>query len=93
MTEEETLKIANFMGIGLRDFVDKYARLTKDRACLSLKELENGACIFLSDAGECAINEIKPGQCRDFPYGWNYPEWEKDCRSAVRYEKKKEENK
>jgi hypothetical protein len=72
--------ISSYLGLSVYDFTGKYTVLTSDRRNLSLKEKENGNCIFLSpDSGRCLIHEAKPAQCVKFPIEWNYPGWENEC--------------
>ena len=63
------------------DFTRRYTRMTDDRAGLRLVERADGTCVFLSAAGECDIQDVKPRQCRDFPVTWSYPGFEKFCRA------------
>lgn len=80
LTREEIESIAVFLGMDVTDFTEKYTRLTDDRRGLSLIERENGSCIFLSEEnGECAINPVKPKQCRDFPRNWSFEGWDEIC--------------
>jgi Fe-S-cluster containining protein len=73
--------MAAHMGLPLDEFMRCYTRLTDDRAGLSLVERIDGACIFLSATGECAVQCVKPQQCRDFPIRWSYPGFEVICRA------------
>ena len=79
MTEKEVSEIAEFLNLSLDEFTEKYTRLTKDRRQLSLIECEDGHCIFLDDQNCCMINDVKPKQCRDFPYTWRFPGWRLQC--------------
>ena len=66
-------------------FTERYTRLRDDRLGLSLQDRDNGACIFLSeDPVSCLIQAAKPKQCRDFPLGWKYQDWESICSAAGR---------
>jgi uncharacterized protein len=79
LVEHETERIASYLGLTVRDFTRVYSRLTADRNGLSLNEYDDGTRVFLSEQGACAIQEVKPGQCRDFPEKWNYPGFEHIC--------------
>ena len=83
ITEEEADAIANFLNVDTRSFVDRYTVLTRDRQGLSLREHEDGACIFLTADNRCQINPVKPQQCRDFPNKWNFPGFEKICQAKI----------
>ena len=49
-----------------------------ERASLALEDKPNGHCFFL-EGNDCAINPVKPQQCRDFPNKWNFPGWRQVC--------------
>ena len=79
----EAEQIAAFLGISEIEFFDAHTRLTPDRRHLSLIEKTDGSCEYLTvdDDGLacCAIELVKPVQCRDFPEHWNFPDWQKLC--------------
>ena len=78
--------IAGFLGMSVEEFLDKHTRLTPDRQHLSLLEKSNGECEYLTVAPDglpgCAIESVKPRQCRAFPDKWNFPGWQKLCKSG-----------
>lgn len=65
------------------DFIQQYTRLSHDRQGLALQEQPGGECIFL-EGQDCAVQPVKPQQCRDFPNLWNFPGFEKVCRAVPR---------
>ncbi len=73
--------IADFLSIDIYHFTETYTILTKDRLNLSLREKENGECIFLTDLG-CCINTVKPRQCLEFPFKWKFKDFEVICAWA-----------
>ncbi len=77
---EEPERIARFLGIPLDRFLDQCTRLTQDRRTLALNETSTGACIFLTAASRCAIQDVKPRQCRDYPAHWRSAELVAGCR-------------
>lgn len=81
VTDEDITAIAAFLGLSEEDFIDRYCRLQKSRRGLSIIDAEDGACIMLTETG-CRIQPVKPQQCKDFPYKWNFPGWEKLCPGA-----------
>ena len=87
----EAEKIADFLGMDIYAFTDRYTILTRDRQTLSLKEKENHACIFLTDQG-CRIHPVKPGQCLDFPHKWKFKAFEDICAWAGQAKKKESES-
>ena len=83
--QEEIAAIAGFLGINENEFLARFTRLTDDRRGLSLLEKPDGSCLYLEgSAGEvgCQINPVKPRQCREFPYVWNFPGWEYECEGG-----------
>jgi Fe-S-cluster containining protein len=72
--------MAEFVGLGEFDFIQRYTRLRDDRRGLALEEKPGGECIFL-EGRDCTVQAVKPQQCRDFPNGWNFPGFEKICRA------------
>ena len=57
--------ITDFLGLPVREFLSRYCRRVWWR--VSLKELANGDCIFLTPQG-CSIYPVRPEQCRSFPF-------------------------
>lgn len=72
----ELSAIAAFKGMGEADFIEQHTRLRKDRRGLALKEQPDGSCIFLENGG-CAIQAVKPRQCKEFPNRWVNSLWGK----------------
>lgn len=83
VTDAEITRLARFMGKSEHDFIQQFMRLRHDRRGLALREKPNGECVFL-DGNECAVQSVKPQQCRDFPNLWNFPGFEKTCRAIPR---------
>lgn len=83
LTEADITRIASFLQLGEPDFIERYTRLQQDRRGLALQEKPDGACVLL-DGNLCAIQPVKPQQCRDFPNLWKYPGAEKYCQAIPR---------
>jgi Fe-S-cluster containining protein len=83
LTEAEIVRIAAHLGLSDADFIAGHTRLRSDRQGLSLLEKPNGECEFLA-GNDCAIQPVKPQQCRDFPNLWNFPGFEKICHAIPR---------
>ena len=79
----EAENIALFLGMPESDFFEHHTMLTPDRQHLSLIEKADGSCEFLTvqpdGLAACAIEKVKPEQCRAFPERWNFPDWQKLC--------------
>jgi Fe-S-cluster containining protein len=83
ISQNEINLIADYLDMTIDNFIDKYTRLTSDRRGLSLIENPDGSCIFYKESPSgCEINDVKPIQCRNFPFIWNFEGWEKECRGT-----------
>lgn len=66
VTEQEIVTMADHLKLSLNEFSRRYLRKIGDR--WSLKELSpNYSCVFLRDK-KCTIYELRPKQCRTFPW-------------------------
>jgi Fe-S-cluster containining protein len=83
LNDAEITRLAAFKVMPERDFIELYTRLRPDRRGLSLLEKPNGECIFL-EGENCAVQPVKPQQCREFPNLWNFPGFEKICHAIPR---------
>ena len=85
---EEVDAIAAFLNMSVEEFLEHHTRLTPDRRHLSLLEKSNGECEYLVTAPDglpgCAIEPVKPRQCREFPEKWNFPNWRELCGSTAK---------
>ena len=83
LTDAEIAQIAAHLNVSEAEFIERHARVRPDRKGLSLLEKPNGECEFLV-GNDCAIQSVKPQQCRDFPNLWNFPGFEKVCHAIPR---------
>jgi Fe-S-cluster containining protein len=83
LTDAEIARMAAFKGMSQRAFIQQFTRLRRDRQGLALMDKPNGECIFL-EGNDCAVQPVKPQQCRDFPNLWNFPGFEKVCKALPR---------
>ena len=83
VTDAEITGLAAFKGMAEHDFIQQFMRLRHDRRGLALQEKPGGECVFL-DGNDCAVQPVKPQQCRDFPNLWNFPGFGKICRAVPR---------
>ena len=83
LTDAEISRMAAYKGVTEHEFIQKYTRLRHDRQGLALMEQPDGSCIFL-EGESCAVQPVKPQQCKDFPNLWNFPGFEKICRALPR---------
>jgi len=80
VTEPEIAAIAAHLRIAEDAFIQEYTRLRPQRDGLALIDKPNGECHFL-DGRDCAIQEVKPAQCRAFPNQWHFPGWREVCEA------------
>ena len=78
VSDAEISAIAKFLGMSDDEFIQRHTRLRQQREGLALNDKDNGECFFL-EGNDCAINPVKPQQCRDFPNKWAFPGWRQVC--------------
>ncbi|HMP89064.1 MAG TPA: YkgJ family cysteine cluster protein [Kiritimatiellia bacterium] len=76
VNDREADEIAAHLGLTREAFLNEYAYPVKKGH--SIKEKENGDCIFLRGK-LCGIYEVRPTQCRTFPF------WPEVLRSEKRW--------
>ncbi len=75
------MAIAAHLGLSEHDFIQRYTRLRPRRDGLALIDKPNGECVFL-EGRDCAVQAVKPRQCRGFPNAWNFPGWREVCEAV-----------
>lgn len=75
-------RLAAYLGLEERDFIQRYTRLRLDRTGLCLEDQAEGACIFLRGS-DCTVHAAKPDQCRQFPNEWTLPTLPAQCRAVA----------
>ncbi len=80
LEDDEIARIASFLAMDEREFIDRFTRLRTNRQGLSLIEKENHECIML-EGNTCRIHPAKPHQCAGFPNTWNFPGWRQQCEA------------
>jgi Fe-S-cluster containining protein len=66
---DEIRRAADYLNIGERDFIERY--LFYASGGYAHRVNEHNACAFL-EKNICVINEVKPEQCKSFPYWREY---------------------
>ena len=79
---EEIEVLAEFLGMETERFINEYTRLLPDRSGLSLLDKPTGECLYFDENKGCLIQEVKPKQCRDFPFSWQVPGWDRICEGG-----------
>jgi Fe-S-cluster containining protein len=65
LTEDDITRIAAYVGLSAAEFEKRHVFRTKNLRRLRVPRHAN--CAFL-ESGGCSIHEVKPMQCRSFPY-------------------------
>lgn len=81
LTEYEITEIAQYLEMQRANFIARYTRLAPSRKNLALTEKPDQSCIFLTAENLCAINPVKPEQCRRFPNDWSFPGCREKCNA------------
>jgi len=80
LLDSDITAIAGFLKITEFEFIQRRTRLRPGRDGLALNDTATGACIFL-EGNDCAIQPVKPHQCKGFPNAWNFPGWRDVCEA------------
>jgi Fe-S-cluster containining protein len=73
LTEPDIERLSAALKLDSRAFIERFTRLAENRAQLSLRDGEDGACIFLKQ-DRCSVYAARPAQCRIFPFPNTTPE-------------------
>ena len=82
MNEQEVLKLSAHLEMSYQDFGRKYLRYDADVERLALKDrtdTNDDSCVFLED-NKCSVYEVRPTQCRTFPW-WPELVEDEECTS------------
>jgi len=82
LTAAEADRIAAYLEMEPREFIEQHTEITPDRRSLTLRECADGTCSMLDGDGLCRIHEVKPNQCRTFPQRWRVPGLENLCKAC-----------
>lgn len=80
LTEHDMDRMARYLDMTGRNFIDTYTDLHDSRNFLVLKNKPNHECIFYNGEG-CDVHPAKPYQCQAFPNRWNFPGWRDVCEA------------
>lgn len=85
VSTDEMRAIAATMNMSFDEFEDQYTKPWGARR--SLKEFPNGDCVFLDeDTRGCSIYDVRPGQCRTWPFWASNLEdetaWKRTCEEC-----------
>ncbi|MCP5524256.1 MAG: YkgJ family cysteine cluster protein [Verrucomicrobiales bacterium] len=83
VTAAEIRRMAGYLGLTEDEFIQRHTRVRENRRGLALMERPNFECVLL-EGDDCAVQPVKPQQCRDFPNLWRFPGFEQSCRAVPR---------
>jgi len=69
LKDHEIDPIAHYLEVKVLDFTGKYCDFVQRKQLVLKKKSGGETCIFLKATG-CSIHQVKPMQCREFPYKW-----------------------
>ena len=61
-------RISNHSGLSVDDWLERDARKTYDGRFVLKSREEDGICIHLNENQQCSIYEVRPQQCKAFPW-------------------------
>lgn len=71
LAERDVEKLARFLGISEKGFLDQYTALDEEGALILRRNPSSasgpGGCVFLA-GNECTVYEARPGNCERFPH-------------------------
>lgn len=73
LKETDITTISAHLELSERAFIARHTRLAPNRIQLALLDHEDGSCAFLK-GDRCRIYEVRPEQCRSFPFAWRVSE-------------------
>jgi Fe-S-cluster containining protein len=79
VNDAEMEAIAEFLGEPLEEVIGLYTRLFDDRR--TLRDKLSNDCIFYEKEKGCTIYEVRPRQCRTWPF------WESNVRTPKAWER------
>lgn len=79
VNDEEVTALAKARGMPVREFLAVYTRTARgDR---TLREKANGDCVFWEQDRGCTVYQVRPRQCRTWPF------WESNLDSPEKWQK------
>ena len=61
-------RISNHSGLSVDDWLERDARKTYDGRFVLKSREDDGICIHLNENQQCSIYEVRPQQCKAFPW-------------------------
>jgi hypothetical protein len=84
VTDDEVADIAAFLGRPATEVRALYTRKARGRR--TIRERDNGDCVFFERGKGCTVYPVRPPQCRTWPF-WDSnvetpEEWQKTCEQC-----------
>jgi len=68
LSADDAERLAEHAGLDVEAWLSRDTRTTYDGRFVLKSREEDGVCIHLNDRKECSIYEVRPQQCRAFPW-------------------------
>jgi Fe-S-cluster containining protein len=78
VTDEEVAAIADFLHVPHAEMLGLHTRVVQGER--SLRERANGDCIFWDPSSGCTIYDVRPAQCRTWPF------WESNIKTPAAWQ-------
>jgi Fe-S-cluster containining protein len=79
LTRHDEVRIAEHLGLFLREFRQQYCQQEWDGSYILKDHPGSDACIFLNPDNTCRIHAAKPHQCARFPFDWRSDNFTTTC--------------
>jgi Fe-S-cluster containining protein len=68
LSTKDAERISNHSGLSVDDWLERDARKTYDGRFILKSREDDGICIHLNENQQCSIYEVRPQQCKAFPW-------------------------
>ncbi|MBQ70229.1 MAG: zinc/iron-chelating domain-containing protein [Euryarchaeota archaeon] len=68
LSTKDAERISNHSGLSVDDWLERDARKTYDGRFILKSREDDGICIHLDENQQCSIYEVRPQQCKAFPW-------------------------
>ncbi len=83
LSRNDAKRLAEHTNLSVRDFLKKDCTTTLDGRYILRSNQSDGICIYLDEKKQCTIYEVRPQQCKTFPW------WGENLRSKRSWNKVK----
>ncbi len=84
LTKNDAHRIANHFDLSFDVFLKTHCTASMNGRTVLKSNQSTGVCVFLNEKKQCSIYEVRPQQCKAFPW------WAENLRSSRQWEETKE---